>query len=76
MQIEFEKPPTCYHCGGMMPFATRSLPPQSVYRCEICKVEVWLAQPKSESAIVVPPAPEPSPHVSQQQQQPQSKPDK
>jgi hypothetical protein len=68
MQIEFEKPPTCYHCGGAMTFAARiSLPPQSVYRCAICKFEVWLAQPKAEGAIVVPTVAAPSSPVSQQQ---------
>jgi hypothetical protein len=76
MQIEFEKPPTCYQCGGAMTFAARiTLPPQSVYRCEACKFEIWLAQPKAEGAIVVPPVPEPSLHGSQIQQQPQPKPD-
>jgi hypothetical protein len=58
-----------------MIFTTRSsLPAQTIYRCELCKVEIWLGLANPEGLMVVPPGePELQQSVSQQQQQPQPK---
>jgi hypothetical protein len=50
-----------------MSFTVRiTVPPQIVYRCETCKVEAWVPEPKTIQST-------PDPQPAQQQQQPQPK---
>jgi len=66
MDIEIT-PPRCVSCEKPMTFAGRiSLPPEIIYRCELCRTEIWLGNaPRAMTPLVTE-----RPQV-QQQQQPQ-----
>lgn len=68
--MDAEDAPRCYNCNAVMSYQGRiSLPPQTIYRCKSCGVEVWADMRRP----TIMPTDQPQ---LQQQQQPQPKPDK